>query len=301
MNTHDVDEGPRRARCLDELTAVLEAMVTPEGVTAGLAFEPRASDVVVSSFAKCGTTWLQQIVHALRSEGDLDFDDISRVVPWIETSFDLSLDLDDEQVGHPRAFKSHLGWEAVPKGARYIVSLRDPRDAALSMYRFLEGWMFEPGSIDVEEFVRSIFLETRRYYTHLESWWRRRDETDVLLLAYEHMKEDLDATVAKVSIFIGTGDDPGLLALAREQASLESMSANRSKYDDLLMRERGEAVAELPAGGESSKVAAGRVGQHRHAFSPELTAEFDEVWADTLGVDLGLPDYRSVLTQLVTE
>ena len=46
----------------------------------------------------------------------------------------------------PRAFKSHLPWMAVPKGARYIVSLRDPRDALVSMYRFMEGWFFEPGT-----------------------------------------------------------------------------------------------------------------------------------------------------------
>ena len=37
------------------------------------------------------------------------------------------------------AFKSHLSYDLVPKGCRYIVSLRDPKDALVSAYRFM-GW-----------------------------------------------------------------------------------------------------------------------------------------------------------------
>ena len=32
------------------------------------------------------------------------------------------------------------------KGGRYIVSVRDPKDVMVSMYRFSEGWWFEPGT-----------------------------------------------------------------------------------------------------------------------------------------------------------
>jgi hypothetical protein len=56
------------------------------GFAAGLGFVARPSDVIIASYAKCVTTWLQQMVHSLRTGGDLDFDDISRVVPWIETA-----------------------------------------------------------------------------------------------------------------------------------------------------------------------------------------------------------------------
>ena len=67
---------PRRARDLDELGAKLMRLVSHESVAAGRAFRPSATDVIISPFAKCGTTWLQQIVHSLRTGGDLDFDDI---------------------------------------------------------------------------------------------------------------------------------------------------------------------------------------------------------------------------------
>src|SRR6187549_1469348 len=164
----------RRATTLAELQAKMDRLVTEAGFAAGLGFVPRQSDVIIASYAKCGTTWVQQMVHSLRTGGDLDFDDISRVVPWIETSPDLGLDLDAPQRAEPRAFKSHLPWIVVPKGGRYIVSLRDPRDALVSMYRFLEGWFFEPGTIAIDDFARGRFMKRddgQDYWTHLLSWW----------------------------------------------------------------------------------------------------------------------------------
>src|SRR5258706_11392596 len=126
----------RRAMTLAELQVKIGRLVSEAGLAAGLGFVARPSDVIIASYAKCGTTWLQQMVHSLRTGGDLDFDDISRVVPWIETAGDLGIDLEAAQRGEPRAYKSHLAWDDVPKGARYIVAVRDPRDALVSAYRF---------------------------------------------------------------------------------------------------------------------------------------------------------------------
>jgi|TARA_Y100000310_G_scaffold342789_1_gene447447 hypothetical protein len=124
----------RRATTLGQLEALQSKMITAEGVGKGLSHRLRPSDVVISPYAKCGTTWIQQIVHTLRTRGDEDYDDISRVVPWIETSSDLGIDLSAEQKAHPRAFKSHLPWGMVPKGGKYITSIRDPRDAFVSIW-----------------------------------------------------------------------------------------------------------------------------------------------------------------------
>lgn len=77
-------------------------------------FSPRASDVIISSFPKCGSTWLQQIVHTLRSRGHQDFDDISSLIPWIELAEPLGLDLNADQPFEPRAFKSHLPQDLAP-------------------------------------------------------------------------------------------------------------------------------------------------------------------------------------------
>lgn len=292
----------RRARSLEELERVFGRLLTADGIAAGLAFVPGPGDVIVSSFAKCGTTWLQQIVQSLRSGGDLDFDDISRVVPWIETAADLGLDLDEQSPWRPRAFKSHLSWDQVPKApaddARYIVSLRDPRDAALSLYRFFEGWFFEPGTIDLELFVRARFIDGAGYYEHFESWWPRRNDDNVLLLAYEQMLDRPEASVARIADFIGVGADPALLDAALEQSSFAAMKANQSKYDDVMMRALSERACGLPPDSASSKVATGQTGGHEYEFSDELRADFDAVWAERLAGGLELDSYAAVLTEL---
>ena len=288
----------RRATTLDELWEKVPNLITAEGRAAGLAFVPRPTDVIIASYAKSGTTWLQQIVHSLRTGGDVDFDDISRVVPWIETAADLGLDLEAPQRGEPRAYKSHLSWDDAPKGARYIVSIRDPRDALVSAYRFFEGWFFEPGTIDMEELGRIGFIDGREYYRHLESWWLHRADPDVLLLAHEHMAADPAGAVRRVAAFMGIDADDQRIASACDESSLASMKRNKDRYDDLMMRTYSEDVCHLPSGSDSSKVRSGTVGGHRTELSPEFVAELDSVWQETIGAKFGLPTYESMLAEM---
>ena len=180
-------------------------------------------------------------------------------------------------------------------GARYIVSVRDPRDTLVSAYRFFEGWFFEPGSIDIETLGRVRFVEGRTYYTHLASWWPHRHDANVLLLAYEHMKDDHEGAVRRVAEFIGFGDDDERIAIACQESSLASMKAHHDKYDDLMMRERSEVVCDLPLGSDSSKVRSGEVGAHRVELSERLVTDLDATWDETITADLGIPSYETLL------
>ena len=91
-----------RATTVEELGAVLGKYFSKESREQGLAFQPKSSDIIISPYAKCGTTWLQQIVHGLRTGGSMDFDEITAVTPWIEIAHDVGWDLDANQVAEPR-------------------------------------------------------------------------------------------------------------------------------------------------------------------------------------------------------
>ncbi len=284
----------KRPRSLAEMGQVLRGLVTPEASAHGRAFALEPEDVVISPFSKCGTTWLQQIVHTLRTRGDMDFDDISRVIPWLEVSLDLGLDLGAPQRGRPRAFKSHLCWHQVPKGGRYIVSFRDPRDALVSAFRFLEGWFFEAGSIGIDEWAEARFLADRRhgYWHHLASWWERRDDPEVLLLCFEDMKADLPGAIERIAHFLGLALDPALRETALQHASFAFMKARGDRFDDRMLRERSERVCGLPPGSDSAKVRRGRVGEHRHELRPALLEALEQAWNEEIAAPLGLGSYE---------
>jgi hypothetical protein len=80
----------------------LSDFITEEGVSRGLSFKPRSDDVFVVTSPKCGTTWMQQILHQLRSGGDMSFEDVYDVVPFIEFAYDIEIDLEAEHKYQPR-------------------------------------------------------------------------------------------------------------------------------------------------------------------------------------------------------
>ena len=79
MTTH-------RPQSVEQFVSMMESFRTPQAAAAVEALVPRNSDVFISTFAKSGTTWMQQIVHQIRCKTDDTFDDIYQVVPWIELS-----------------------------------------------------------------------------------------------------------------------------------------------------------------------------------------------------------------------
>ena len=265
-------------------------------------YRPRPSDIVISPYGKCGTTWLQQTFHTLRTRGDMDFDDISRVVPWIETSRMLGVDLDAPQRAEPRGFKSHLAYDQLPKGARYVVALRDPKDALVSMYRFMEGWFLEPGAVSIGDFCAGRWMmggpEGGGYWHHLVSWWEQRENPDVLVFSYEQMTLDPVAHIRRLAAFCNIPLDDALLAMTLERSSLDFMLAHKDRFDDFLMRSLSEERCNLPPGSDSAKVRKGGVGGHRRELPPAVGAVLDAEWSRLVTPKLGFADYAALEAEL---
>ena len=294
MNTPNT----RRARSMVELAELQARVFNPEQLRASIiSCCPSPDDVIISPYAKCGTTWLQQMFHTLRTQGDLEFDDISRMVPWIETAMMLDIDLGASQKAEPRGFKSHLAYDVVPKGGRYVVSFRDPRDAILSHLRFIEGWWLEPGAVTVTEYVASrIALRGggRDYWHHLITWWEERDNPNVLLFTYEQMSAGPAAHIRRVAAFCGISLDDALLKLTLERTSLSFMLAHKDLFDDKMMREMAERRLGLPVGGDSAKVRVGRVGSHEREMPPEAAEMLDVAWRGTVTPKTGFTNYAEL-------
>ena len=59
-----------RPVCIEDVCERLANFRSPEATAALASHTARANDVYISTYAKSGTTWMQQIVHQLRSGGD---------------------------------------------------------------------------------------------------------------------------------------------------------------------------------------------------------------------------------------
>ena len=284
-----------RPASVEELRVFFQTTPTP--FTQPRGFAPQPDDVVVATFAKSGTTWMQQIVHGLRTGGSMDFAEISLVVPFMEAATFMGIDLDGPQIAEPRAFKTHLGWSQAPKGCRYIYVMRAPADALLSFYHFMSGVFFEAGSIDIDDFAREMFLSPPpmgRYWEHLRGWWEQRDRERILYLCFEDMKQDLEAAVRRVAEFIGFSGDEKRIAIATRQARFEFMEEHVTRFDEHPITEAMVRLMGLPPVRSMSKVRAGRVGDGAKAICSEIMASLDEEWERCIGVPLGIQSYEEM-------
>ncbi len=288
---------PHRARSMAELAEFHARTGRFRDIAASVAsYRPLPSDVIITPYGKCGTTWLQQTFHTLRTRGDMDFDDISRVVPWIEMATICDLDINAPQRAEPRGFKSHLAFDKIPKGARYVVSLRDPKDALVSMYHFMEGWYFEPGTIGLADFAQPRITATdgSDYWHHLLTWWAERDNPCVLMFSYEQMSAEPEASIRRLAKFCGIALDDELLALTLERSSLRFMLAHKDRFDDFMMRRISEEKGGLPPGSDSAKVRAGKVGSHKAEMPASLAAQLDAIWAERVAPVTGFASYAEL-------
>jgi hypothetical protein len=300
------DMSRTRAGTVDDLTRRLGLILTPQGQAMLESFTPEPDDVFIVTPAKCGTTWMQQIVHGLRSGGSMSYSNINAVVPWLGISeIDPVAARAAQGALRPHAFKSHAPLGENPSGAKYIVVLRDPAAAAVSQYRFFADAFLDPDGLDFETFVRGFILGQREVHDHvLEAWPRRRDD-DVLLLCYESMLADLPGTVDAVAEFIGVTVTPALREVVVEQSGMDFMKAHESKFDDAQgVFESFRDRLELPPASSLSKVAPDEAVRPRPRLTDDLRAELDAAWRADVTPSTGLASYadlRAAVDQLAAD
>lgn len=283
-----------RPICIEDVCSRLENFRSAEAAAAQLSHKARADDVYISTYSKSGTTWMQQIVHQLRSGSETDFDEISCVVPWLESAVDIGINPHADQPYPFRAFKCHLLYRDLPKGARYITVFRDPVKVLSSFYRFFEGWWFEPGSISIDEFAYTLFMQgsaSGRHWDHLVDWWQKVDSSDTLVLCYEDMLQAPDKSVEVVAEFLQLDLTEADLTAAKSNSSREYMLSNSHQFDEHVLRNRRDHLWGLPPGGSSGKV--GGIASETEPSAATLQ-ELDKIWFDTVENALGFASYHEL-------
>jgi hypothetical protein len=110
--------------------------------------------------------------------------------------------------------KTHLPFHLVPHqihdlGIKKIYIIRNPKDVVCSYYSYMSDEY--PVYGDVANATWSEYLEMfmqgyclyGSWFDHVASWWRQRNDPNLLIVTYNDMKKDANQLVAKIAKFVG--------------------------------------------------------------------------------------------------
>lgn len=254
-------------------------------------FKFRDGDIVIATYAKSGTTWMQQIVAELLFD-DTEALDIKMMSPWIDyrlPSWQEKRKLVEAQT-HRRFVKTHLPVDALrfsPR-ARYIYIGRDGRDVALSLYNhYAKGtdemyWMLNdaPGRVGPpiprppacpREYFRA-WLDGDGYplwsfWENVRSWWDIRDLPNVLLVNYARLKRDLPGEIGRIASFLGIHVDEARIPSIVDHCSFDYMLRHGERIVPV-----GGSIWE---GGVRDFMHRGQAGRWREVLSAEEGAAYE--------------------------
>ena len=205
-------------------------------------FVARPTDVLITTPPKAGTTWMQQILHQLRSGGDATFTSIDDVVPWLEIQREGKSWQDIlqqfETITEPRIFKTHCTAEQTPGigTANIVLTSRDPRDCCVSFYHHLMNMTDEarsnkqiPCPTSFDEHVEQ-WLEFAAWYNNVKSWWPYFDNSKVVWLRYQDMKHDIVSSIDKIIAFLQWSVTAEQKEKVLEYSSFDWMKAHDDKF-----------------------------------------------------------------------
>ncbi|XP_048349875.1 sulfotransferase 1C4 isoform X2 [Sphaerodactylus townsendi] len=169
------------------------------------AFQAKPDDLLISTYAKAGTTWTQEIVDMIQHDGDIEKCKRASTYerhPFIEWILHERLPPGWEQAEaapSPRTLKTHLPVQLIPpsfweQNCKIIYVARNAKDNAVSYYHFhrMNQIMPEPGTW--EEFLEKYMAGEvlwGSWYDHVKGWWKAKDNHRILYLFYEDLKEEL--------------------------------------------------------------------------------------------------------------
>ena len=284
------------------------AAFSEESCRKAAAFQPRSSDVFIVTAPKTGTTFLQMLCHSLRTSGDehqQNFQDIYQVVPWDQLAWDLGQNLDEEQVAFPRLFKSHLRLASINRGAKYIALVRRPEDVLQSWWRFLREKdvpaLRSYSCLSEFVFDKDFVAENMRFGASLWEYYIEfylcRDLSEVLVLCFEDLQDDLAGHLELISSFLGCPVTDAARQQVLQLCSREAMAALSRKFDETWTYEELTRLGRSPDAAESFRPAS-RVHLEKTA-SPDLDEAakcfLQKKWGGLVEARTGLRSYEELV------
>jgi aryl sulfotransferase len=254
-------------------------------------FKFRDDDIVIGTYAKSGTTWVQQIVSQLLFDSAEGLE-VAAMSPWLDLRVppkEVKLAALEAQT-HRRFIKTHLPVDALvlsPR-AKYIYIGRDGRDVIFNLHNHhfnaTEEWYRAindtPGRVgppvpraaaDIRQYYREWLIGDGYpfwpFFTHVRSWWEMRDLPNVMLLHFSRLKQDLPGEIRRIAAFLDIGIDEDRFPDIVEHCDFDYMKKCAGKSVP--------AGGVLWEGGTETFLHRGVNGRWRDVLSPEESSAYE--------------------------
>ncbi|GGK35525.1 glycolipid sulfotransferase [Pilimelia terevasa] len=255
-------------------------------------FAHRPGDIVISTPAKCGTTWTQMLVALLVFQRPRLPAPLTALSPWLDMTALPAAQVHAALAAqrHRRFIKTHTPLSGLPLRAdvTYIVVGRDPRDVMVSLEHHLANldpaavervFGFAPPAPPAPDARVALWIDGAPHadgeapqglpgvVDHLADAWARRDAPHVVLLHYADLSRDLGgamrALARRLDIAVPPERWPELVAAA-------SLAAMRDRAAEMVPDER---LGMFTDAGRFFR--RGTCGQWRDVFTAADLARYD--------------------------
>ncbi|XP_074852222.1 sulfotransferase 1B1-like [Carettochelys insculpta] len=245
-------------------------------------FQARPGDLLISTYPKAGTTWMQEIVDLILVRGDME--KASRApthirIPFLEICPPPPLPSGVQQLENapsPRVIKTHLPFQLVPKSfwenkCKVIYVARNAKDNVVSYYYFdqMNKTQPEPGpwELYLQKFMAGK-LAWGSWYDHVCRYWEERTNHRILYVFYEDMKEDPAQEIRRVMEFLEVELPPEVVERIIQRTSFQVMKENpMANYSSLPSTILDQRISPFMRKGE--------VGDWKNLFTVAQNEAFD--------------------------
>lgn len=262
-------------------------------------FRFRPDDIIIGTYAKSGTTWMQQIVGQLVFGGAEDVN-VGELSPWVDLRVppaDIKLPAIEAQT-HRRFLKTHLPVDALvfSPQAKYIYVARDGRDVVWSLYNHHahanDAWYAmlndSPGRVGPAidkppASIRRYFLDWLGgnghpfwpFWENVGSWWTIRHLPNVLLVHFDALKRDMPGEIRGIAGFLDIPIDEDRFPAIVEHCTFDYMKAHAEKSAPL-----GGVFWD---GGAETFINKGTNGRWRDTLTAEDVSRYEAMAQEQLG------------------
>ena len=248
-------------------------------------------DIVVSTYSKSGTTWMQMILYQLTTAGEMGFDHIFDISPWVYYS--ALREVPPAQTPQPRILKSHDAYSRFAGGrrGRFVFVVRDGRDVCLSQFHHRRDFKRFDGNFE-QHFDEFLHGTEYNWFEHVRSWLENSAGLPITYVRYEDLKRDFPATVRRVAADCGIDVTETIMARVVERCSFEFMKLHEARFAPRNEHFTGQTDAPYLVRNPGRFIRHGKVGEGIAALGGDQLAAYRERFDHSLAGFPLVMDYR---------